>query len=577
MRSWVFLFLFLLAGGIAEPSSVADVASSTAADGPLDSDNVPLPAAAPKTNREIEAHLRAMSLRNKVGQLLMIGFTGSDAGESLNKTIGNLRPGAIIVFGRNIKSARQISNLNISAQGAAMRASKTPLLIAVDQEGGDVIRLKTGFPLPSALAIGRANEPDLAVKSGAATGKLLRTLGFNMNLAPVLDVADPKKPRFIGTRSYGNDPELVAEMAMCFALGLESTLVLPTTKHFPGHGGVNEDSHLKLPEKNSSRAELEKRDLLPFKRMQEQFPKPWAVMVAHVVYPALDSSRAPAAFSKPIIDGVLRKEIGFNGLVVTDDIEMAGAAVVGNIGERAIRAIEAGDDMIMIGWNRKTQAQVADALYKSVKSGRISEERINESVRRVLLAKSIYARHSRKTPSTADLRLAVQSASFKEIAEETLVARWKKKPDKAERAFVESAKRGPIVVFSSTPRFTDEFRKALPARTIKAYSLDSESGAHIEKIMRENPKALGVLYVSGNRVAKIVSGISANAAKKLFVVTVEAPGQLRNADDFRYISDVYYRHPDLGRLIAERYFSPAKNEERAGDVDLRQPANASEK
>jgi len=514
-----------------------------------------------------EALLKSLPLRTKVGQMMMVGFMGEDVEHSLKTIIEKVHPGAIVEFSRNIKTARQISDLNREAQATSMRASSLPLLIACDQEGGDVIRLKTPYPLPSALAFGIADDEALSEKAGVATGQLMKTLGFNMNLAPVLDVADPKAPLFIGTRSFGKDPQLVAKMGRNFATGLVSEGILPTTKHFPGHGGVKEDSHLGMPTKTDSLADLEKIHVAPFETLRAEFESPWAVMLAHVAYPALDPSRMPATFSKPIVTDLLRKKMQFDGLVITDDIEMAGAAVVTDINERAVRAVEAGVDLIMVAWNKKMMAQISDSLVKAVKSGRISEDRINESLRRIIAAKRRFANPAAAAPSIKDIRQALQNPAFHEIADASVQARLKKPPTEAEEEFLKDAADKPIYLFSASPRFTQDFTNAIAPREVRPYRITLKQSFDIDKVMRANPESLGLFYASGPLVAKIGSKISEDVANRMMLVTVEAPGSIDNAENFKALADVYYRHPELGKLIAKSYFSQG--------AEVRTPASSS--
>jgi beta-N-acetylhexosaminidase len=518
-----------------------------------------------------EALLKAMPLRTKVGQLLLVGYPGSALHPGLDTLVSRLHPGALIVFGRNITSATQISLLNSAAQNISLKNTKLPLMIAVDQEGGDVIRIKTHFPLPSALALGQTSDLHLVERAGHATGKLLKALGFNMNLAPVLDVGDPNEVRFIGTRTFGHDAKLVGQMATHFSTGLEGEGVLPTAKHFPGHGGVEEDSHLSMPEKKSSAAELWQHDIVPFKMMADSFPHPWAVMLAHVVYPALDPSRMPATFSKPIIGGILRKNLGFRGLVVTDDIQMAGALVVGDIRERAIRAIDAGADLIMIGWNRKVQFQVANALYRAVKSGRLSESRINDSVRKMIAAKRLYAKNSAATTSSAALRLALQNPEFETIAANTLNAALTPITSQSADADSLSAihQSNSVFIFSANSAFMSSFRNSVIEKKTRLFAIGSSWNLDIDHIMRSNPLASGVFYISGVRAARLASHISADVAKRILVVTVEPQSMITNAENFAHVSDVYYRHPELGKFVAEKFFNQSP-------VALRQPASKSQ-
>lgn len=514
-------------------------------------------------SEEDEALLAKLPLRVKVGQMMMIGFMGDTVEYSLKKIIERIHPGAIVVFSRNIKSARQISDLNREAQATAMRASSLPLLIACDQEGGDVVRLKTPYPLPSALAFGIADDAVLAEKAGVATGQLMKVLGFNMNLAPVLDVADPKAARFIGTRSFGKDPKAVAKLGRSVAAGLESAGVLPTTKHFPGHGGVKEDSHLGTPLKEDSLGQLEQTHIAPFEKMRAEFGSPWAVMLAHVAYPALDPSKMPATFSKPIVTDLLRKKLAFDGLVITDDIEMAGASVVSDINERAVRAVEAGVDLIMVAWNKRMMAQISDSLVKAVKSGRLSEERINESVRRIISAKRKYAVPAAAAPSIKELRAALQNPVFKELADASLKARFRTPLKEAELEFLKENEEKPILLFSASTRFAKDFADAVAPRQVKHYRITLKQTFDIDKVMRSNPSAIGLFYASGQLVAKIGARISDDVASRMMLVTVEAPGSFENADSFKALADVYYRHPSLGKMIAENYFPSAQ---------LREPA-----
>jgi beta-N-acetylhexosaminidase len=520
---------------------------------------------APQLSDEDEKMIKEMPLKTKVGQMLFLGFTGTTIDQTIGPLISALKPGGLVMFGRNIKSAPQVAELNRAIQAASMKVTNLPLLVGVDQEGGNVIRIKTQYPLPAALAFGQSGDAKLVERAGVATGKLLHTLGFNMDLAPVLDVGDPMAARFIGTRSYGSDPTLVSKLGSAFSEGLQSEHILPTTKHFPGHGGVNGDSHVSLPERQATLAQMEKHDLVPFESLQKKVEKPWAVMLAHVSYPDLDPSGSPASFSKPIVTGILRNRIGFKGVVITDDIQMAGAGIVGDVQERAVRAVEAGVDMIMITWNRKTQARVEAAILKAVSEGRISEERITESVRRIVSAKREYAPLVNKS-SVEELRLALKNPEFRSLADEAIFSVFRKTPTKTERSFVAYANDRPLIVFSANHAFSSTFKDALEDRSVRTYALSSRESFDIDKVMRSNPEAAGIFYVSGNQIAKIAAKISEDVAARILLVTVEPPGILANADDFKFISDVYYRHPQLGKLIAERYF--------ANPPELRKPASS---
>ena len=495
-----------------------------------------------------------MTLQQKVGQLFLIGFMGQKIEEGLGDMIREVRPGGLILFSRNIHEAPQVVKLVSDAQKIAIKASKVPLLVGVDQEGGNVIRIKTYLPLPSALAFGEAGQTKLVEDAGLATGQLLKVLGINMNFAPVLDVADPNKPSFIGTRTFGSDGILVGQMGASFADGMAQAGVLATGKHFPGHGGIDEDSHKETPEKLSTVEQLEASDLVPFVQMRKRFGDNWAVMLGHIAYPKIDASGLPATFSKPIVTGLLRDRIGFNGVVVTDDIEMGGAFIIKDVRERALRAVEAGADMVMIAWNKRLQRELSAALLDAVKEGRISEDRIDESVKRILIAKRRVAQPNTQAPTQEQLRLALKNPKFTEVAEKAMSARFARAPQKQERDFKEFASGKTLLLFSSNQRFSENFRRSLHAHSLKMFPLNPDHPELIDKAMRANPNAAGIFYVSGLQAAGIINRISGDVAKRILVVSVETQGALKNAAQFGYFADVYYRHPALGKMIADHYF-----------------------
>ena len=516
--------------------------------------------------------LKQMPLKTKIGQMFMIGFQGKRIEEGLARSIKDIRPGALIIFGRNISSARQLSDLIHSAQEAAVSVSGVPLLVATDQEGGDVIRVKTTIPLPSPLAFGKSGTPELTEKAGEATGRLLKTLGINMNLAPVLDISDPRKKTFVGTRSYGRDPHLVANLGLRFATGLSNSGVLPTGKHFPGHGGVSEDSHLSTPEKDVSLETILKQDLVPFSKVQERLQDQWAIMLAHVAFPKLDPTGVPATFSKPIIQGLLREKVGFKGIVLTDDIAMAGADRIKEIDERVIRSIEAGVDMVLVPWNSRQQRRLVQAVEKAVLSGRIPEERINESVLRILKAKRKFAQEQGRS-STQQLRLALNNPDLKEIAETLLKNSFTQELEEEEKELQNYAADKPVLLFSSNVGFAVGFRNSHPKRrAVRFFKLDIDRPHDVNRIMRANPTAFGVFYMSGYQVGRLAAQIHEDVARRMLLVTVEAPGHLPNASSFRYIKAVYLRHPSLGSMVARRYFQTEQPE-----LTIRAPASGESK
>ncbi|MES2964305.1 MAG: glycoside hydrolase family 3 N-terminal domain-containing protein, partial [Bdellovibrionota bacterium] len=316
-----------------------------------------------------------------------------------------------------------------------------------------------------------------------------------------------------------------------------------------------EDSHTGTPTKNDPLAILQQLHIAPFETLRAELTSPWAVMLAHVAYPALDPTKMPATFSKPIVTDLLRGKLAFDGLVITDDIEMAGASVVSDINERAVRAVEAGVDLIMVAWNKKMMAQVSDSLVKAVKGGRISEERINESVRRIIAAKRRYAVPAAASPSVKELRMVLQNPAFREVADASVAARLKIPPSENELTFLAENFERPILLFSASQRFTKDFTASVAPREVRPFKITLKQTFDVDRVMRSNPASIGLFYASGPLVAKIGSRISEDVASRMVLVTVEAPGSIQNAGSFKALADIYYRHPELGTLLGKSYFS----------------------
>ncbi len=517
-------------------------------------DQAPFRVLAP-LSEEDEEWIRKAPLKTKVGQLFIFGFMGHDLQKGLRKTLQRQQPGAVIIFGRNIQSATQIIEMNHEAQKQSLAKTGLPLLIAVDQEGGNVIRIRTSPPLPSALALGETGNPELVYSAGFHTGRLLKSLGFNMNLAPVLDVADPSTDKFVGTRTFGKSPELVAQMGTKFAQGLMEAAILPTAKHFPGHGGVP-DSHKETPVKETTAEVIRKTDLVPFNISLREVPGA-AVMLAHIAYPKLDSASLPATFSKPIITDLLRGSMEFNGLILTDDIEMAGTFVIKDPAERAVRAIEAGVDIVMIAWNKKLQSRAVAAVEAAVRSGRISETRLNESLRRIIRAKRYVSPWTLpEKPNLTEMQNIMKSQDLQNLTFETLNRQFESSFMRlAKKELIQDLSR-PIFVFAATERFFSSFKGTLKGRTTRFYRLTSQKTFDINRVMRSNPDAIGVLHISGSQSARFANRLDSDNAARTILVNSETVSILKSPSEFHHIVDVNFRHPDLGRYTAKYIFGP---------------------
>ncbi|WP_406318452.1 glycoside hydrolase family 3 protein [Streptosporangium sp. NBC_01639] len=343
----------------------------------------------------VEAVLAGMSVEDKVGQLFMPVLYGSAADGSSGenqarfgvgtpaKAVAKYRPGGVILFpwAGNVKNVRQVVALTNGLQKAS---PEIPLLIGADQENGKVSRLAPLVTeMPGASVIGSTGDPAMARKAAKVTGTELRALGINLDFAPVADVnINPRNP-VIGSRAYGSDPKKVAPMVAAAVQGFHDAGIASTAKHFPGHGDTNVDSHTGLPVIQHSLSQWSRLDAPPFAAAIGKDID--AIMSAHVVMPKLDPSRDPATLSKPILTGLLREKLGFDGVVSTDALDMAGVRKKYGDGQVAVRAIQAGVDLLLMPPDFPTAYQ---AVLTAVKSGKISTRRLDQSVRRLLKLKA---------------------------------------------------------------------------------------------------------------------------------------------------------------------------------------------
>lgn len=316
--------------------------------------------------------------RDKIGQLFMVGFDGTTVSADLAAFIKEYKPGGIILFSRNLESAEQIVELT---NGLQRCSPHSPLLIAIDQEGGRVSRLPKEFTIfPPAEVLGRCNSSELAFAAATTTAKELRAVGINMNMSPVLDVnSNPANP-VIGDRAFGSTPAPVCELGLATVGGLQDNGVVACGKHFPGHGDTTADSHKELPVVTAPRARLEQTELPPFRHAAAHGVA--SMMTAHVLYRALDNER-PATLSPAIIGTLLRQELQYDGVVFTDDLEMHAIIDHYGIEEATVQSILAGCDMPLICKDRNREAAAMDALDKAVADGTISSERLEQSLARV--------------------------------------------------------------------------------------------------------------------------------------------------------------------------------------------------
>ncbi len=328
-----------------------------------------------------------MTLDEKIGQMMFAGVSGTTLQQETTSLIHDYKVGGLILYGNNLETPQQTVTL-MNALMAANVNNQFPLFLGTDQEGGKVIRLPGPLKnFPTNQSIGDINQSSLSFAVGQLLGEQLKAFGFNLDFAPVLDVnSNPNNP-IIGDRSFSNDPEIVSQLGIETMKGLESKQVIPVVKHFPGHGDTAVDSHLELPKVTKSLDDLNQLELVPFKAAIDSGAD--VVMVAHILLPKIDP-QYPSSMSKEVITGMLREQLGFDGVVMTDDMTMKAITNHFDIGQAAVDSVKAGSDVILIAHEYANVTAAVQAVKAAVNKGEITEDRINDSVRRIIALKQKY-------------------------------------------------------------------------------------------------------------------------------------------------------------------------------------------
>ena len=328
----------------------------------------------------VEEKLSNMSVEEKIGQMLMVLDYSKEVDEELLDKLNTIKPGGFILFAENFESYEQTKKLIEDIKST----SDIPMFISIDQEGGRVQRLKELSDaevtvIPPMYNLGLTNDVDLAYEVGQVVGEELRVFDINMNFAPVLDIYSNPENTVIGNRSFGTTSSLVSNMALSFAKGQESTGIISVYKHFPGHGDTLEDSHNTLPIITKTKEELLELELIPFIDAIENDAD--VIMVGHLAVPEITNDNTPASLSKEIVTGLLKEELGFDGLVITDALNMG--ALTKNYTEEEIyvNAINAGVDILLMA---DFDTETVEIIKGNIKNGTIKMEEIDDSVKKIL-------------------------------------------------------------------------------------------------------------------------------------------------------------------------------------------------
>lgn len=327
-----------------------------------------------------ESLMKDMTLEEKIGQMLIVSYRSSEADDNLVNILNEVKPGGFILFSENFESYEQAKKMIDTINST----SDIPMFMSVDQEGGRVQRLKKLSDkdvtiIPSMNKVGNMNDEELTYQVGRVVGEELRVFDINMDFAPSLDIYSNSNNTVIGDRSFGSTSEVVTKMGLSFAKGLSSTGVIPVYKHFPGHGDTSEDSHYTLPVITKTKEELLNLELIPFKKAIEEGAE--VIMIGHLAVPSITEDNTPASLSKTLITDFLKDELGYKGLVITDALNMGALTNEYSKKEIYVNAINAGVDILLMPSPSKEAVKI---IKEAVVNGEISEETINNSVKKIL-------------------------------------------------------------------------------------------------------------------------------------------------------------------------------------------------
>ena len=337
----------------------------------------------PTIEEKVQQDIQSMSLREKIGQMIVVAYRTLDYTDELDNILKTVKPGGFILFGENIstyeKTTEYIKNVKSTAS--------IPMLIGIDQEGGRVQRIKNlsdanVLEIPPMYSLGKTGDVKLSENVGRVLASEIAAFGINLDYAPSLDIFSNPNNTVIGDRAFGSDYQTVINMALPFAKGMEQEGIIPVYKHFPGHGDTDADSHIELPVVNKTKEELYNNELLTFKAAIENNAQ--VIMVAHIALPNVTGDYTPATLSKNIVTGILREELGFDGVVTTDAVNMSALADNYSLEEICNLSINAGIDMILMPEDPIEAINIIEGL---VQNGKITEDRINQSVERILKLK----------------------------------------------------------------------------------------------------------------------------------------------------------------------------------------------
>ncbi len=501
----------------------------------------------------IQKRVREMSLDEKVGQLFIVGFPQKTFDSDLERFLVKNKPGSYLLFKRNVASLEQLKLLTEQLYKVSYRSTRLPPFIAIDQEGGSVSRLPIFPTPPNALAIGKTSSPQIAKEMGFRMGLFLREVGVNMNLAPVLDLADPFQFSFIGARAFGSDPELVGLLGTAYSQGLIDAHVIPTAKHFPGSGDSALDPHVTVVASKKSADELRKVDMRPFVEYSRLGPQS-AMMMSHLIYPTLDPESEPASFSRQIASEILRKQIGYTGLVMTDDLQMQGSRKLLRPEKAALKALQSGADIVMLTWSFADQERAIQFVKGAVEKGDLKLEELNQKIERILRAKA-FANSYRRNPDLPSLISGnvLASQEYDKLEKSILEANLQQQLAEAQGQSVErrpASVNTRVCAASSNLSFLEQLRQG---STLQVETREYERNHSRKKFLswlEEQKCEVLIFAVTGKSSAQFVERLPAAKKERMILLNLGAPYLVNSASSYFQLIQLYFNHQDAGKSFA---------------------------
>jgi beta-N-acetylhexosaminidase len=473
-----------------------------------------------------------MSDEEVLGQILMLAYPGDAPGALLFDWIENRALGGVKIFGWNAEDSTQVARSVAAIQGSALRSRLgIPLLVATDQEGGWIRHIKGATTItPGNMAIGASGRPYDAYKSAYLIGKELAALGVNMNFAPSVDLATKPKSYIIGPRAFSDDPQVAAALGCAFVRGLSDAGIIATAKHFPGHGDTESDSHGVLPVIRIDEKTLWDRELLPYRVLAaEGIP---AIMSGHLSFPLITSDGLPASLSPYFMKVILRQKIGFKGLAVTDDLAMNGAGeAAGSISEACVKAVEAGNDLLLISQLITTDNSAWKRLLSAYRGDRAFRESAREAATQVVATKLKYLKPKGRVAQIPDLSILAAKVPAPEAAA-FFAQQAYRSVTALKSANLPFMPKGRLLVAGPFRDFLEAAAEAYPKATSFRFSYEPEGAAQSAEL-KSFELALSdvdsVLVCVANQAGMDFAKAAHEAGKSVAILSAQSPAPLAQA------------------------------------------------